>query len=74
MINAVLLARIHYGPEAHTHPLRISIALLDCGGAEGDFTGIEVVNAEFFDDETLLVVYRRQDQGMSAVTCSAKCF
>jgi hypothetical protein len=72
MFCAVLLARVQFGPDAHQHLLRISIVLLECCGAEEDAVAIDIVNAEFFDEESLLIVYRCQNQGTSRLTCSAK--
>lgn len=72
ILNAVLLARVRYGSGVDKHPLRVSIALLECCGALEDAVSFDVVNAEFFDDEELLIIYRNKGEGEFQVTCSVR--
>jgi hypothetical protein len=71
--RTVLVARVEYGRDAGQQALRVWIALLDCSGEEEGSVQIDVVNAEFFDEESLVLVYRSQDQGTFRLICSAKC-
>lgn len=46
-------------------PVSIGICLLECfvANEDGVRVDIDLLNAEFFDDETIVIVYRLRDQG-----------
>lgn len=46
-------------------PLNVGIALLECciAGEEGAQVDLELLEAEFFDDECVVIVYRLRTEG-----------
>lgn len=61
IFQAVLLARVEYGSDVRRQPLSVSICLLEYGGAQEG--AVDIVNAEFFDEENLLIIYRNEGEG-----------
>ena len=57
----MMLVRLHHDKEVSAPVRSVSVAVLQCAvplGAEGAMAPVEVLDAEFFDDNTLVIVYR----------------
>lgn len=62
----VCIARMGYGTAAKEHsPPPLEVILLECRPAESgaDEPDFEVLGLEFFDDETMIVLYRVRGAG-----------
>ncbi|KAI0051696.1 hypothetical protein FA95DRAFT_1534014 [Auriscalpium vulgare] len=69
---AVCLFRIHCNHEARD-TLDVEVAILDCQSAEGtDSVPLELLDVEFFDEESLVMVSRtRESEGPTAISTVA---
>lgn len=59
---------MHHGGSKTAGPAQASVALLECSllGVDGEVAAVEVLDADFFDGELLVLVYRIRDRaGMS---------
>jgi anaphase-promoting complex subunit 4 len=57
----VFLTRTPYAKCAAGVPLHIDVTVMECsivGHDPGDVTDVHLCNAEFFDDEILVIVYK----------------
>lgn len=61
MYKLVCLTRTPYAKCAAGVPLHIDVTVMECfiaGHEPGDVTEVHLCNAEFFDDEILVIVYK----------------
>lgn len=64
IFQKVLLVQLRFSIEASGLPLEIGVALLECHlpeeGQEESQPDIEILEADFFDEESVVIVYRLQ--------------
>ncbi|THH16998.1 hypothetical protein EW146_g3736 [Bondarzewia mesenterica] len=59
--TCLFLIRLRYGHEAPGSLIDLGMAILECRLREGDgVVDFDLLDAEFFDDESLVIVYRAQ--------------
>lgn len=58
--RTVCLARQRYGDKTLQLPIHVEIAMLECSFAEEgeEAVELELLEAEFFDDECVVIIYR----------------
>jgi len=66
IIASVCLSRMRYGGDMSAGPLTVNVALLECRAWQsnsdqgGYFCDMDVLSAEFFDDESMVLLYKYQ--------------
>lgn len=77
-IFSVCLARMHHGLTSTPSPFRVRVAVLECciqqEGAYGGVVPLDLLDVEFFDDSSLVLVYRiggRDGQWREITHCSS---
>ncbi|KAL0951164.1 hypothetical protein HGRIS_007895 [Hohenbuehelia grisea] len=56
------LAKLLHGNEASPHPLSFHVVLFECSLAAEDSVQLELLEAEFFDDDYIVLIYRLRNE------------
>lgn len=70
----MILVRLHHDKDVSAPERSVSVAVLQCAaplGAEGAMVPVEILDAEFFDDNTLVIVYRPRQREHGAFELGA---
>ncbi|CCM01973.1 uncharacterized protein FIBRA_04046 [Fibroporia radiculosa] len=69
--SRLCIARMHHGPQTGTKSLEISVAVMECSLADEEGGGgtipFRLLDAQFFDDAVLMVVYRTEEEGGASI-------
>lgn len=61
IIASVCLSRMRYSSDMSTGPLVVDVVLLECRVWQSDcLCDMDILSAEFFDDESVVLLYRYQ--------------
>ena len=70
----MILVRLHHDKDVAAPERPASVAVLQCAvalGAEGAMVPVEILDAEFFDDNILVIVYRPRQREHGAFESGA---
>lgn len=67
---SVALARLRFEPGKNVLPTEISVGAIQCYLPEDEGrTVVDLLEVDFFDDESLVIIYRSQDAGSEYYRC-----